>query len=202
MAHASHVARVSTGLARPAISTNQRSYGSGSIRAHRTTRQRGNAAPRYDARVKRWLIAAAIFCGACAIDREPGWSARNPTEVICGCHDGDSCYEGAAQLAARRGETADTAEELLYFSQCACFQGSLAGCNTLGHFAKDGVRACDAGRDVANSCAIAGFVHRHGVRIPPLNGRSWDRDPVAAAAAFDRACRAGAQVACPHVAAP
>lgn len=147
-------------------------------------------------------LALAILCCAAIACAPPGYNPSHPAEVVCGCHDGQSCYEGAAALAKERGETAETGEELMYYAQCACFQGSLAGCNTLGHFSRDYVKACEAGKDVATSCTIAGLVHRHGVRLPRMSGRSFDRDPAAARAAFERACQAGAAVACRHVASP
>ena len=140
--------------------------------------------------------SAALLFTACLSGNTPGYSASSPTEITCGCHDGQSCYDAAAEIDKTRGENASTGEELLYYSQCACFQGSMAGCNTLGHFAKDWVKACERGDDIANSCAIAGFVHHHGVRVPRLNGRSYDRDAAAAKAEFDRACAAGSKVAC------
>jgi hypothetical protein len=129
-------------------------------------------------------------------ERPPGYDPAHPTEIVCGCHDGTSCYDATAALASQKGETADSGEELLYLSQCACFQESRAGCNTLAHFARDWVAACDRGEEVATSCAIAGFVYRHGVRVPQWSGRSFDADPIAAGRAFDRACKAGAAAAC------
>jgi hypothetical protein len=73
-----------------------------------------------------------ILLASCA-GKAPGYSASSPTEITCGCHDGATCYDETAALATKRGENADSAEELLYLSQCACFQGSMAGCNTHGH---------------------------------------------------------------------
>ncbi len=143
-------------------------------------------------------VAAAVgslLLASCA-GKAPGYSASSPTEITCGCHDGATCYDETAALATKRGENADSAEELLYLSQCACFQGSMAGCNTLGHFAKDWTRACEHGDDVATSCTVTGFVYLHGVAVPRLNGRSFLHDPAASRAAFEKACAAGAAVAC------
>lgn len=145
------------------------------------------------------LLALAALAGACGLFQTPGYSPSNPAEITCGCHEGTECYQGAAELAKTRGENAATAEELMYFTQCACFQGSMAGCNTLSHFAKDWVAACDRGENVADACTIAGMVFHHGTRVPSLNGRSFPRDAAAAKAAFERACQAGSQVACAHV---
>ncbi len=117
--------------------------------------------------------ALASVLVACAV-KAPGYSASSPTQITCGCHDGATWYDETAALATRRGENADSAEELLYLSQCACFQGSMAGCNTLGHFAKDWTRACEHGDDVATSL----------------------HDPAASRAAFEKAGAAGAAVAC------
>ena len=138
----------------------------------------------------------ALGSGACFSSPQPGYNPKHPSEVICGCHDPDTCYQGASDLASSRGENAETGEELLYFAQCACFEGSRAGCNTLAHFTKDWVRACESGTDPANSCTIAGFVYEHGVRVPNGAGRSFDRDPAAAASAFKQACDAGSRIAC------
>jgi TPR repeat protein len=142
------------------------------------------------------FASLGLLAGACGLFRTPGYSPSDPTEITCGCHDGVTCYEGAAALASSRGENAGTAEELMYFAQCACFQGSTAGCNTLAHFAKDWVAACARDEKVADACTIAGMVHLHGVRVPSSNGRSFPRDDAAARAAFERACKAGSQVAC------
>jgi hypothetical protein len=142
-------------------------------------------------------VLALLAIAGCAASA-PGYSKSNPTHITCGCEPGDACFEAAGQLASSRGETAETAEELLYLTQCACFQGTMGGCNTISHYAKDYVAACAADRDPRTSCTIAGFVHHHGVRVPPLNGRSFDPDQASAAAAFDKACRAGSTVACQH----
>jgi hypothetical protein len=144
-------------------------------------------------------VSSASLVAACAA---PGYNPARPTEIVCGCHDGASCYDAVAAVAKARGENAESGEELLYLAQCACFQESFAGCNTLAHFAKDWVAACEAGKEVANACTIAGLVHEHGVRVPRLSGRSFDRDPAAARAAFERACQAGAAIACRHATAP
>jgi hypothetical protein len=139
-------------------------------------------------------LALALALAGC---NSPGYDPANPGRVSCGCDSGDDCYEAAARLDAK-GETAESGEQLLYFAQCACFHGSPGGCNTVSHFAKDHIDACKAGKNVRDSCAIAGFVYRHGVLVPNFNGRSFDRDPVASAAAFAKACNAGAQIACSY----
>lgn len=125
-----------------------------------------------------------------------GYSPTNPTEVNCGCEDGQSCFQSAGELARSQGETAETGETIMYFTKCACFQGSVGGCNMLSHFAKDFVAWCEAGDNVRDSCAIAGYVHEHGTKVPMINGRSFDRDPAAAAKAFRKACDAGARMVC------
>ncbi|NUP10493.1 MAG: hypothetical protein HOW73_30965 [Polyangiaceae bacterium] len=149
------------------------------------------------ARVRLVSVALLVACGCFGT---VGYSKTNPTEITCGCHDPDGCYQGAADLASASGETAESGEDLLYFAQCACFQGSVAGCNTISHFAKDWVAACDAGEKVRDSCAIAGYVHEHGVRVPPINGRSFDRNGNLAAQSFRKACDAGATVVCDRAA--
>jgi TPR repeat protein len=143
----------------------------------------------------RLLAGGATLLAACASD-PPGFSATQPQKIVCGCHDGATCYDATSALASRRGENADTAEELLYLAQCACFQESMAGCNTLGHFAKDHIAACERDEEVATSCTVAGFVHLHGMSVPRMSGRSHDHDYAAAHAAFGRACKAGAAAAC------
>jgi hypothetical protein len=141
-------------------------------------------------------VGALVIAG-CA-GSTPGYSRTNPSQVTCGCEPGDACFEAAGHLASSRGETEETAEELLYLAQCACFQGTVGGCNTVSHYAKDYVAACEADREPRTSCTIAGFVHHHGVAVPRLNGRSFPPDQAAALAAFDKACRAGSPVACQH----
>jgi hypothetical protein len=140
----------------------------------------------------RWAIAVALVaCGA----QVTGYDPKDPTHLVCPCDDPQTCYDQAAELD-KRGETAETGEELLELSQCACLEGSMGGCNTLAHFAKDWVAACDRDEDPKNSCAIAGFVHEHAVRVPDRSGRTFHRDAAAAKAAFDKACRAGATNVC------
>jgi len=150
------------------------------------------------ARAARLLFVAALSPACAAVVQEPRYSASNPGQVSCGCEDGVACYQAASDLASTRGEKDSTGEQLVYLAQCACFQGSAAGCNTLSHFAKDYVAACAQDRDAATSCAIAGFVHYHGAQVPRLNRRSFDRDPAAARTEFEKACRAGSSIACSY----
>jgi len=144
----------------------------------------------------RALIVAIvpIACGT----QVTGYDPNDPTHLTCPCDDPQTCYEQAAELD-KQGETAETGEKLLELSQCACLEGSMAGCNTLGHFAKDWVAACDRDAETRNSCAIAGYIHEHAVRVPQGSGKTFHRDPAAAKAAFDKACRAGATVVCNRV---
>jgi hypothetical protein len=107
-----------------------------------------------------------------------------------------SCYEAASALASAKGETADTAEDLVMFAQRACARHVPAGCNTLAHYAKDAIADCDAGVEAKDSCAAAGFVYARGVDVPPINGRSIEADATRAAAAFARSCAAGAKISC------
>ncbi len=137
-----------------------------------------------------------VFLAACGVGFTPGWSPSDPTVLTCGCDEAVACYDAVAALDSREGETAENADELIYLAQCACFLGSMAGCNTLGHYAKDWVHACERGEDVARSCGIAGAIYHHGVRVPHPHGRSVPHDPAAAKAAFDRACQAGSKTAC------
>jgi TPR repeat protein len=139
---------------------------------------------------------AAVIAFACA-PQATGYDASDPTKLTCPCDDPQTCYESAARLD-EQGETAETGEQLLELAQCACLEGSFAGCNTLAHFAKDWVAACERGDDVARSCTIAGFVHEHAARVPEGSGKTFHRDPVAARTAFDKACQAGSAVACRH----
>ncbi len=143
----------------------------------------------------RPATALAVTLAACAASAT-GYDAKDPTKLTCPCDDPRTCYEAAADLDTARGETAETGEQLLLLAQCACFEGSMAGCNTLGHFVRDHVKACDRGESVATSCTISGFVYRHGVGLPRMSGASVHHDPAAAHAAFDRACRAGSAIAC------
>jgi hypothetical protein len=143
--------------------------------------------------MRRVVVAFVITIGCGA--QVTGYDPNDPTHLTCPCDDPDTCYEQAATLD-KQGETAETGEKLLELSQCACLEGSFAGCNTLGHFAKDWVRACDDDRETRNSCAIAGYIYEHAVRVPDRSGKTFHRDPAAAKAAFDKACRAGATVVC------
>lgn len=107
-----------------------------------------------------------------------------------------ACYDAAAALASARGETAETADDLVSFTQRACARHAIAGCNTLAHYAKDAIADCDAGHDVRNSCAAAGVVYVRGVDVPPVHGRSVEPDAAKAQAAFAKSCAAGAPSSC------
>jgi hypothetical protein len=139
-------------------------------------------------------LAAALVVAACG--PKPGYVATEPDQLVCGCQSGYECYDEVSKLAAREGETAESSERLLYLSQCACFQGSTAGCNTISHFARDHVAACERGENVAMACTVSGFVHYHGVTVPRLHGPSFERSLAIAKIAFGKACRAGSTVAC------
>lgn len=144
-----------------------------------------------------FAAAALVACFA----QRTGYDPKDPTRLVCPCDDADACY-GAAAALDQRGETAETGEELLELAQCACLEGSFAGCNTLAHFAKDWVAACDRGEKTADSCTIAGFVHLHAALVPPASGRTFHHDAAAARAAFDKACAAGSAVACARLTSP
>ena len=135
-----------------------------------------------------------IVLVACFGPQVTGYDAADPTRLVCPCDDGDTCYESAAKLAEQQGETAETGEPLLEYAQCACLEGSYAGCNTLGHFAKDWVDLCNASQDVAKACTMTGFIYEHAVRLPA--GKSVHRDAALSKAAFAKACQAGSTVAC------
>lgn len=148
-----------------------------------------------------FVAAGSALLASCASE-QPGYSPTQPTKIVCGCHDGATCYEETARLASKRGENAETAEELLYLAQCACFQESFAGCNTLAHFAKDHIAACERDDDVATSCTVAGFVYVHGMSVTRISGRSYVHDNVLARVAFGKACKAGAAIACRNAGRP
>lgn len=141
-------------------------------------------------------LVFAFAVAACASKQAGGYDAADPTKLSCACGDANECYEAASALAEDKGENAGTGERLLVFAQCACFEGDPGGCNTISHFAKDAIAACDAGDDLKNSCTIAGYVFLHGVRVPPVNGRSFDADAAQARAHFERACQIGEKLAC------
>jgi hypothetical protein len=150
------------------------------------------------ARAARLLLVAVLSSACGALFPAPGYSTSNPGQVSCRCDDGATCYQAAFDLASTSGEKDSTGERLMYLAQCACFQGSIAGCNALSHFAKDYVAACAADHDTATSCAIAGFVHYHGAQVPRLNSRSFERDPAAARTEFAKGCHAGSSIACTY----
>ncbi len=144
----------------------------------------------------RYLAAAVVALGACA-------SRPNGGTFPCDRADdpADACYEATAHFDEANGETAESGESLLAQAQHACDLGSNAACNTIGHFAHDAIGACDAGAKVRDTCAIAGYVHAHGVNLPHGGGAmspgaSIAIDAAAAHAAFAKACAAGATIVC------
>lgn len=144
------------------------------------------------------LLTGALVVGACTswLTGEPGYSRSDPQEITCGCGTGDECFEEAGRLSHERGENEETGERLLYLAQCACFEGTVGGCNSLGHFTKDWTRTCEGGVEVARACTITGFIYLHGTSIPPFNGPSFHHDPAASHAAFEKACKSGSKIAC------
>lgn len=145
----------------------------------------------------RYLAAVSVVVVAsCALRPHAGTfpcdSADDPP---------NACYEDTAHFDEANGETAESGESLLAQAQHACEIGSRAGCNTLGHFARDAIKSCDAGANVRDQCAIAGYVHAHGVKLPARGeamspGASVAIDTAAAHAAFAKACAAGATLVC------
>lgn len=123
----------------------------------------------------------------------------DPTAIYrkyCELGGAQACYEAAASLASSKGETAETAEELVVFAQRACSRHVMAGCNTLAHYAKDAIHDCDRHDQERDTCAAAGVVWSRGVSVPPLNGASFEPDAAKAHTAFAVSCAAGAQVSC------
>ncbi len=123
----------------------------------------------------------------------------DPTAIwrkYCELGGAQSCYEAASSLASTKGETAETAEELVVFAQRACARHVMAGCNTLAHYAKDAIHDCDLHDHERDTCAAAGVVWSRGVSVPPLNGPSFEPDAAKAHAAFAASCAAGAQISC------
>src|SRR5258708_19937432 len=113
------------------------------------------------------LVRLLVLVSACA-SHPPGYGADTPGVVTCGCHDGDLCFQQAADYAAAHGENDASGEQLLYLTQCACFQESYAGCNILGHFAKAHARACQPGRGPNTSCTTPPPPLSHPPPLPPL----------------------------------
>jgi organic hydroperoxide reductase OsmC/OhrA len=69
-----------------------------------------------------WIVVLAAGCAAQAT----GYDAADPTKLTCPCDDAETCYRSSAEVD-KRGENAQTGEQLLVLSQCACFEGSMAG---------------------------------------------------------------------------
>ncbi len=144
----------------------------------------------------RYFAAAIFAVGACASRPSGG------TFPCDGAGDpADACYEATAHFDEANGETAESGESLLAQAQHACDIGSRAACNTIGHFARDAIAACNAGAKIRDECAIAGYVYARGVQLPPGGGAmspgaSVAIDATAAHAAFARACAAGATLVC------
>jgi hypothetical protein len=147
---------------------------------------------------RAFVFVFVVAFVACVHAQQLGYQPSDPGNLVCPCDDADTCYQEAARLDQEKGEKAETAEQLMVYSQCACFEGFIYACDTIGYFARDWVNACKNGVEIARSCAIAGFVFWHGVQNRGAHGRSFDRDVDAARSAFTKACQAGSKVACDH----
>ena len=107
----------------------------------------------------------------------------------------DACYAVAADIAGKRGETAESATDLVRAALRAADRGSYAGRNTLGHLFRDNARWCDAGQNVKDSCTFAGLLYAAEAE-DGVPGAERDEAAKQAGAALDRACGAGSKPAC------
>jgi TPR repeat protein len=107
----------------------------------------------------------------------------------------DACYEVATEIAKKRGETAESAPDLVRAAIRAAHRGSYAGRNTLGHLFRDNVRWCDSGQDVKDSCTFAGLLYAAESDDRSV-GAERDEATSKGRAALDRACAAGSDAAC------
>ena len=144
----------------------------------------------------------AKACDDAAEDEAKRAAGPGTFRKYCDMGGADACYAAASEIDSSQGENENTAEVLLDLVAKACERGSFAGCNTIGHYAKDAVAACEKGDEIKITCTIAGFVHRRGIKIPPMAGKSYDVDAKASDAAFKKACDAGSQPACKAINAP
>jgi len=155
----------------------------------------------------------------------PGWEAAN-LEIdayleinrrYCGYGGGESCFNLAYNVARLQGETDSTAEEIVVSMQSACNQGSMGGCNILGHMATDFVGRCTELQDSTEApteaeatvviseesevvtrvvCAFKGFMYLYGTRYPPQSGSAIAPDREEALKALQMSCDAGSETVC------
>lgn len=114
----------------------------------------------------------------------------------CNLWGANACYNTAAHLVRRRGESAKSAKDLVRLARQACNRGDAGGCNVLGHVARDYIGLCDKNEKVRDACAFAGYIHAVGIWLPKLSGTSIDADIPKAIEYLTRACEAGAEGAC------
>ena len=114
----------------------------------------------------------------------------------CDLGGAEACYKAASTISNSQAETPETSKMIVKFGRLACHRGSLAGCNVMGHLARDYFQGCNSGIKVAVSCAFAGYLALEGLQLPPLAGAPVPKNPELAITLLKRSCLAGAKVIC------
>ncbi len=114
----------------------------------------------------------------------------------CDLWGGNACYNVAAHLVRRKGESDETAKALIRLSRTACLRGDVAGCNVLGKLAGDYIARCEKGEQVRIACTFAGQIHAVGIWLPEPMGSPVKADLEAAKDELTRACNSGSESAC------
>jgi TPR repeat protein len=117
-------------------------------------------------------------------------------QKYCDLWGAEACYTVAAELAQKRGETADTAEALVTAGTRAANRGSAAGLNVMSHLLKDNKRWCAANDNVKDSCTFAGLLYAAWMDDAPEGSDDRAESRKQAVEALAKACGAGAQPAC------
>jgi TPR repeat protein len=108
----------------------------------------------------------------------------------------ESCYDLAVEIAHARGETAETAEELISLAERGCRRHHQPSCRAMEHLAKDNERWCTAGEQVKDSCTFSGIARANDAEKPSLTPEERAISRAKAADALTRACNQGSTPAC------
>jgi TPR repeat protein len=117
-------------------------------------------------------------------------------EVYCDLWGVEACLTVLERIGQQRGETADTAPEIVSVAARACRRGSTAGCEGLGHLAQDYASRCKASVDVRDACTFAGLIALENAAGAKAGSPDSTRALADAFSALGRACDKGSAPAC------
>jgi TPR repeat protein len=155
---------------------------------------RGTGAPLDEARGRTLLERACTLGDASGCDE----LARRDGKAWAYCEmwGARACYDVAVEITQSRGETAESAGDLIWAGDHACRRGFDGACRVTRHLRKDSERRCNAGDDVRNTCTFVGLFDALLASDSNPDAQERAASKIEAADVLKRACDAGAKPAC------